>query len=88
METSKSLNNQIVQYLDFLNVDQKMALLGIMKTFTDKEDERDIWENQAFVTEIENRVYELESGATKKYSWDEVKSITRQSIADLKKHEI
>jgi len=49
--------------------------------FSANEDLSDnIREDEAFVKEMSKRVAELESGAVKAYSWEEVKRMTREAL--------
>lgn len=70
MGTAISIDKQINNYLEQLNIKQKKAVLTIVKTFAD---EYNIWDNSAFVTEMDSRVADIESGKVKGRSWDEVK---------------
>jgi hypothetical protein len=85
MDTSASINKKIVGYLDQLNTSQKKTVLNVAKALAEAATETDIWEDKAFVSEIERRTTELENGTVKGYTWEEVKSITRKSLAEMKK---
>ena len=79
------MDTQIVEYLDHLKTDQKMAVQGVVKAFAQEQTEIGIWADDTFVKELDRRTTELENGTSKGYSWDEVKSITRQAISELRK---
>ena len=44
-----------------------------------------IWDDDAFVTELEKRVNEIESGAVKGYSWKEVQDHAAKVLMAAKK---
>ncbi|MFI5195864.1 MAG: addiction module protein [Chitinophagales bacterium] len=81
---SIALDKKIANYVEQLNTKQKKAVLSVVKAFAE-EGTVDIWEDEAFVKEIDRRTKELESGKVKGYSWDEVKKITRQSLSEMKR---
>ncbi len=46
----------------------------------------DIWEDEDFVKEMDRRIKEMESGTVKTYTWEEVKEMTRKSLAEVHLH--
>ncbi len=85
MNSVASLDKKIANYVEQLSVKQKKAVLSVAKAFAEEGSDDDIWEDKAFVKELDKRTKELESGKVKGYSWDEVKAITRKSLAEIKR---
>lgn len=84
MDNVASLDKKIAGYVELLNAKQKRAVLSVVKAFAEEGTNDDIWEDEAFVKELDRRTKELESGKVKGYSWDEVKKITRHSLSEIK----
>jgi hypothetical protein len=84
MDTSAAINKKKVGYLDQLNTNQKKAVLSVAKALAEATHENDIWEDKAFIAEMERRTTELENGTSKGYTWNEVKEITRKSLSEMK----
>lgn len=82
MNTIARLDKQIANYLELLNTKQKKAVLSVVKAFA--EEEKEMWEDDSFIKEMNARTYDLETGKVKGYSWDEVKKNTRKSLSELK----
>lgn len=81
-----TLDKQISNYLTQLNTKQKKAVLTVVKTFAEEQEQQSApWDDPAFVAEIDRRTEELESGKVKGYTWEEVKAKTQQSLASRKK---
>lgn len=72
MAATAQIDKKITAYLPQLSRKQKEAVLNVVKTFA--EEETDHWKDEAFVTEMKKRAYELESGKVKGKSWEEVKA--------------
>jgi len=85
MESVASLDKKIATYVEQLNTRQKKAVLSVVKAFAEEDIDDDIWEDKAFIKELDKRTKELESGKVKGYSWDEVKKITRKSLSEIKR---
>ena len=85
MESTSTLDKKIAGYVGQLNTKQKKVVLSVAKAFAEEVPNEDMWDNEDFVKEIEERTNDLESGNVKGYSWDEVKTITRQSLAEIKR---
>ena len=85
MSTAKVLDKQINNYLAQLNTKQKKAVLTVVKTFAEEqEQEYSPWKDTGFIAEMDRRVAELESGKVKGYSWEVVKEKARQSLKPKK----
>ena len=82
--SSAALDKKIANYVEQLNAKQKKVVLSVVKVFAD-EGTNDVWEDEAFVKEMDKRTKDMESGKVKGYSWDEVRKITRQSLAEMKR---
>ncbi len=75
----KLINNYLVQ----LNTKQKQAVLTVVKTFAEEQvDDFNLWKDEGFVTELDKRMEELESGKVKGYTWEEVKQRARKSVKE------
>ena len=85
MSTVVSLDKKIATYVEQLSVKQKKAVLSVAKAFAEEGINDDIWDDKDFVKEMDRRTKDLESGKVKGYSWDEVKQITRKSLAEIKR---
>jgi hypothetical protein len=76
-----ALDKQINNYLAQLNMNQKKAVLTVVKTFAEEHgQEFDPWKDEGFVAELDKRMEELESGKEKGYAWEEVKQRAWQSV--------
>jgi hypothetical protein len=71
--SATSIDSRIIKYLGVLNEQQKKAVLLVAETFAREVAEPAVEYNNAFVSELDRRASELESGAVKGYSWDEVR---------------
>lgn len=84
MNAATGIDKKIAGYLELLNTKQKKAVLGIVKAFADEEQGTNLWQNEAFVAEMDKRTHDLETGKVKGYSWDEVKKMGRKAITEMK----
>ncbi|MBN8853225.1 MAG: hypothetical protein BGO55_13190 [Sphingobacteriales bacterium 50-39] len=86
MSAVSPLDRQISNYLTQLNSRQKKAVLTVVKTFAEEQDQEiNPWKDAGFVAEMDRRMAELESGKVKGYTWDEVKQRARNSIKSKKR---
>jgi putative addiction module component (TIGR02574 family) len=86
MSAVTPLDRQISNYLTQLNSRQKRAVLTVVKTFAEEQDQEfSPWKDAGFVAEMDRRMAELESGKVKGYTWDEVKQRARNSIKPKKR---
>ena len=70
-----TLDKQITQYLEYLNSEQKKAILCVVKIFAQEEDSW--WKKKAFVAEMEKRFLELEGEEVKGICLDEMETNAR-----------
>lgn len=74
-----TVEQKINDYLLQLSPKQKKAVLTVVKAFAEEPGSEDnIWDNKDFVTEIERRTAEMESGKVKGITWEEVKQNSRR----------
>lgn len=86
MSAVSPLDRQISNYLTQLNSRQKKAVLTVVKTFAEEQDQDSIpWKNPGFAAEMDRRMAELESGKVKGYTWDEVRQRARNSTKPKKR---
>jgi len=86
MSAVTPLDRQISNYLTQLNSRQKRAVLTVVKTFAEEQDqESSPWKDARFIAEMDRRMTELESGKVKGYTWDEVKQRAQNSIKPKKR---
>jgi len=84
--TALTIDKQISNYLGRLNNRQKKAVLTVVRTFVEEqEQEYSPWKEVGFEAEMDRRVAELESGKVKGYSWEDVRQNARQSVKTKKK---
>lgn len=77
MGAATSIDKEINRYLNYLSIEQKKVLLSVVKNFT-HEDE--VWEeNEDFLSEMEQRFKDLDSGNVKGISFGQLKNRIRQS---------
>jgi putative addiction module component (TIGR02574 family) len=69
---------QINTYLTQLNDKQITAVLTVVKTFAE-EQENDLWEDPAFIAELDRRTAEYESGKAKVLTLDELETRVRKA---------
>jgi len=78
MSAVTKLDKQINDYLIQLNDKQKKAVLTVVKTFAE-EQENEIWEDAAFVAELDRRTAEYEGGKAKVLTLDELEAKVRNA---------
>ncbi|MEO6893705.1 MAG: hypothetical protein ABI136_01655 [Ginsengibacter sp.] len=67
MAVVNPLDKEINQYLLRLTSPQKRKVLTVVKTFAEEEDEN-LWEDKKFISMLDNRILEYESGKIKPLS--------------------
>ena len=77
MSETKELAEEIVLYLARLNVKQKKEVLSVVKSFAIEESTRN---DKSFHAEIKRRFEELESGAVKPITIEELTSQAKRSF--------
>lgn len=70
----KQINDYLVQLID----KQKKAVLTVVKTFAE-EQENDIGQDGAFIAELDRRTTEYESGKAKVLTLDQLESRVRKA---------
>ncbi|MHA4807224.1 hypothetical protein ACX0G9_03925 [Flavitalea flava] len=81
MSAATAIDRQISNYLVQLNQKQKKAVLTVVKTFVEEQEQESTpWKDVGFLAEMDRRMAELESGMVKGHSWEEVKQKARQSL--------
>jgi putative addiction module component (TIGR02574 family) len=78
MSAATKLDKQINEYLIQLNDKQKKAVLTVVKTFAE-EQESDLWEDSAFIAELDRRTAEYENGKAKILTLDELETRVRKA---------
>ena len=78
MSAATKLDKQINDYLIQLNDKQKKAVLTVVKTFVE-EQENELWEDAAFIAELDRRTMEYEGGKAKVLSLDELETRVRKA---------
>ena len=78
MSAATKLDKQINEYLIQLNDKQKKAVLTVVKTFAE-EQESDLWEDSAFIAELDRRTAEYENGKAKVLTLDELETRVRKA---------
>lgn len=76
MNTSKTLDKEIRDYLPRLSSRQKQTILTVVKTFAE-EDEEEILNDELFLAEMDKRFSEMEHGKIKTFSLEEVEEEAR-----------
>jgi hypothetical protein len=76
------LDREITQYLGQLNLQQKEVVLSVVKTFA--REEVAWWNDKSYITEMDKRFGELETGKVKGHTLDEMETGARQAYK--KKH--
>jgi putative addiction module component (TIGR02574 family) len=69
---------QINNYLTQLNDKQISAVLTVVKTFAEEQAD-DIWQDEAFIAELDRRTAEYESGKAKVLTLDQLESRVRKA---------
>jgi hypothetical protein len=81
MGAVKMVDQEIAQYLTHLSPKQKQAVLGVVKTFA--AEKQDWWaDDKQYVTEMNRRFAEMESGEVKGYTLDELEAGARKAHKD------
>jgi phosphatidylinositol kinase/protein kinase (PI-3 family) len=78
MNAVTKLDKQINDYLIQLNDKQKRAVLTVVKTFVEKQ-ENELWEDSAFIAELDRRTTEYETGKAKVLTLDELETRVRKA---------
>jgi hypothetical protein len=76
MNTSKTLDKEIRDYLPRLSSRQKQTILTVVKTFAEEDDE-EILNDELFLAEMDKRFSEMEHGKIKTFSLEEVEEEAR-----------
>jgi putative addiction module component (TIGR02574 family) len=69
---------QINNYLTQLNDKQISAVLTVVKTFAEEQAD-DMWQDEAFIAELDRRTAEYESGKAKVLTLDQLESRVRKA---------
>ena len=86
MGTSLSaLDRQLNSYIPKLNATQKKALLSVAKSYLEPQQESEPWKDKGFISEMDRRFKEMESGKLKLYTLDEAEAYTRGSYKSRKR---
>lgn len=78
MSAATKLDKQIYDYLIQLNDKQKKAVLTVVKTFAE-EQENELSEDSAFIAELDRRAAEYEGGKAKVLTLDELEGRVRKA---------
>ena len=76
--TVTSIEKKIHDYVAQMNIKEKQAVLGIVKTIVEKQDV-DPWEDKAFVEEMDRRTAEYENGKAKVLTLDQLEAGARKA---------
>jgi hypothetical protein len=76
MNTTKTLDKEIRDYLPRLSSRQKQTILTVVKTFAEEDDE-EILNDELFLAEMDKRFSEMEHGKVKTFSLEEVEEEAR-----------
>jgi putative addiction module component (TIGR02574 family) len=79
MGVTKPLVKEINQYLTSLNTDQQKAVLTVVKAFAEKQNDGDLWEDEAFIAELDRRTSDYESGKAKVLTLDQLELRVRKA---------
>jgi len=82
MSTAKPLEKEINHYLSHLSTEQKKVVLSVVKTFAGEEP---LWDDKKFVTEMNRRFAEMETGKVKLFTLEEAETKARQSYRNKKR---
>ena len=81
MSAAKPLVNQITQYLGQLNPQQQKTVLSVVKSFVQEED---WWNNKTYMSEMDRRFAEMETGKVNGLTLEEAEKKVRQSYKNNK----
>jgi putative addiction module component (TIGR02574 family) len=73
-----TIDKQINKYVAQMNVKEKQAVLGIVRTIVEKQED-DPWEDKAFIAELDRRTAEYESGKAKVLTLDQLETRARKA---------
>ena len=77
--TASAIRKQLHTYLDVANDKKVKAIYALVEEdIADKTETGDHWNDPAFVTEMNRRAADMESGKDKGRSWEEVHTSVRQ----------
>jgi len=79
------IDKQINTYLGQLNPKEKEVVLGVVKTFVENRHDDDLWADKSFVSEMDRRFKDMETGKVKLYSLDEAEAHARLSYKARKR---
>jgi hypothetical protein len=83
MGAAKPLDKEITHYLGHLSTEQKKVVLSVVKSFAREEE---AWvDDKAYITEMDRRFKELETGKVKGLTMDELATRTRQAYKNRKR---
>ncbi len=77
MASAKPLDKEINHYLTQLNTEQKKAVLTVIKTFAQEED---WWNDKTYMSEMNRRFHEMETGKVKTLSLDDLEISARKAF--------
>ena len=84
MAVARAIDKEINQYLGHLNTRQKQAVLTVVKTFAGEED-YDHWKDKDFVSEMDKRFAEMESGKVKGLTLEQMEAGARRVYKNRKR---
>ena len=73
-----TIDKQINKYVAQMNVKEKQAVLGLVKTMVEKQED-DPWEDKVFIAELDRRTAEYESGKAKVLTLDQLEARARKA---------
>jgi putative addiction module component (TIGR02574 family) len=79
MGATKPLVKEINQYLSSLNTEQQKAVLTVVKAFAEKRQDNELWEDKAFIDELDRRTADYESGKAKVLTLNQLESKVRKA---------
>ena len=77
MLTANSIDKKIVTLLTGLNIQQKKAVLTVVKTFAQEKAEE--WQEEEYMKEMNSRFSDYETGKVKGYTIQETISAAKKS---------
>ena len=85
MSATKSIDNKLLTYLNYLSERNKMLLLSMAKVLVKEEENRDEYElSEEQVKELDKRWAEYKSGKTKTYSMAQSKAAVLKKIKSIR----